>query len=43
MHCHTGRREGGRKWEERERKKKGLMKWFVEPRDMYMGAMDGLA
>ena len=34
---------GARKGEERERRKKDLVKRFVEARDMYMEAMDGLA
>lgn len=43
MHCHTECRAGGREWEERERRKDLALKWFVEVRDRYMEAVDGLA
>ena len=45
MKEHAGRGAGARKCEEREslRRKKDLVKRFVEARDMYMEAMDGLA
>jgi len=40
---HTGRGPGARRWEERERRKKGLVKRFGEARDVYMEVRDGLA
>ena len=42
---HAGRGAGLSKWEEREslRRKKDLVKWFVEARVMHMEAMDGLS
>lgn len=40
---HAGRGSGARKWEERERKKKDVVRRFSNGRDIYMEVRDGLA
>jgi hypothetical protein len=40
---HAGRGPGARKWEERERKKKDVVRRFSNVRDIYMEIRDGLA
>ena len=39
----AGRGPGARKWEERERRKKDVVKRFSRARDVYMEVRDGLA
>lgn len=40
---HAGRGPGARKWEEREKKKKDVVRRFSNARDIYMEVRDGLA
>lgn len=40
---HAGRGPGARKWEERERRKKDVVKRFSRARDVYMEVRDGVA